>query len=156
LSPNANGKASQLNTYHNGDSLDVYELLNYFANGFEYIGTGGMWKHFANDDSTYTTALAVYALCDLFNDTNVLDFFKVMYFKIMDVEEKNRKLTDLNSKLKNNAIKALWERIRDSKVAAFIANYSAVIQLLIPLLLLFMGLVWWFKDAIMQIIGTHK
>lgn len=137
---------------HRGDSPDVYELLNYFAINFEDNGTGGMWKHFANGDSTYTTALAVYALCDLFNNTNVMDFFKMMYLKMIDIEEENRRLDNLYNNLKNDSIKALWARIRDNKIAAFVANYSGAISAIVILI----GFILTYKDTIMQFISTHK
>ena len=123
---------------HKCDDLDIYELLNWFTTNFEIEGEVGKWKHFTNGDSTYTTALAVYALCDLFNGISIMDFVKIMHKKIQELDEKNQKLQDdFNYRVK--------QFILDNKTVASISNYagaaSPVIWLL-GLVMLIAGIIW--------------
>lgn len=131
---------------HKGNDLDIYELLNWFINSFEIESDCGKWKHFTNGDSTYTTALAVYAICDLFNRINIIDFFGIMYHKILDSEEENRKLRE---DFKHRVI----QLILDNKMAASISNFAGAINPIIYLggiFIIIAGIVW--RDFLEQLI----
>jgi len=83
---------------NHGNPTDTFKLLLWFKENFVSENSKkGLWRHFANSDETYTTALAVYALLDL---CATPDYFDTLKEYIRSLETENRHLKDENSALK--------------------------------------------------------